>query len=219
MMALLAALDPQSLIERGGLVVLALVVFAESGLLIGFFLPGDSLLFVAGFIASGAGGGGLPPIALVIAVVVLAAIAGDQVGYAIGRRVGAALFRRPRSRLFDPRNVVRTEQFFERHGAKTIVLARFVPIVRTFAPVVAGVGSMRYRTFVAFNVVGGLLWGVGVTLAGYFLGDVGPVRRHVELATVGVVSLSLVPVVLEIARHRRNARRARPEALDVVPGP
>jgi membrane-associated protein len=200
---MLALLDPQTLLERGGLLVLALMVFAESGLLIGFFLPGDSLLFIAGFIASGTGGSALPPIAVVVAVVVVAAITGDQVGYAIGCRVGPSLARRPKTRWFDPVNVARTESFFERHGPKTIVLARFVPIVRTFAPIVAGVGSMRYRTFVAYNVVGGLLWGVGVTLAGYYLGDIGVVRSHVELATIGIVGLSLVPVAIEFVRHRR----------------
>jgi membrane-associated protein len=203
MIAMLTLLDPQTLIDRGGLVLLALIVFAESGLLVGFFLPGDSLLFIAGFVASSPGGGALPPIAVIVPVVIVAAIAGDQVGYAIGCRLGTSLSRRPRSRLFDPRNVVRTERFFERHGPKTIVLARFVPIVRTFAPVVAGVGSMRYRTFVGFNVVGGVAWGAGVTLGGYFLGDIGIVRRHVELATIAVVALSLVPVAIEFVRHRR----------------
>lgn len=213
MTGMLALLDPETLIQRGGVLLLAAIVFAESGLLVGFFLPGDSLLFIAGFIASGAGGGALPPIPFVITAVVVAAIAGDQVGYAIGRRVGPSLARRERTRFFDPRNVVRTEQFFERHGPKTVVLARFVPIVRTFAPVVAGVGSMRYRTFVSYNVMGGLLWGAGVTLAGYFLGDIALVRRHVELATIGVVALSLVPIAVEFARHRRTTRSREVEAV------
>jgi membrane-associated protein len=208
MSALVGFLDPVTLIEHGGLALLAAIVFAESGLLIGFFLPGDSLLFIAGFLASATSSGTLPPIALVVATVIVAAIAGDQVGFLLGRRAGVSLARRPRTRLFDPRNIERTEQFFERHGPKTIVLARFVPIVRTFAPIVAGVGSMRYRTFTTYNIAGAVMWGGGVTMAGYYLGDIDLVRRHVELATMTVVALSLIPVTIEVARHRRAARLA-----------
>lgn len=208
MSALVGFLDPVTLIEHGGLALLAAIVFAESGLLIGFFLPGDSLLFIAGFLASATSSGTLPPIALVVATVIVAAIAGDQVGFLLGRRAGVSLARRPRTRLFDPRNIERTEQFFERHGPKTIVLARFVPIVRTFAPIVAGVGSMRYRTFTTYNIAGAVMWGGGVTMAGYYLGDIDLVRRHVELATMTVVALSLIPVTIEVLRHRRAARLA-----------
>jgi len=212
MSALVGFLDPVTLIEHGGLALLAAIVFAESGLLIGFFLPGDSLLFIAGFLASATSSGTLPPIALVVATVIVAAIAGDQVGFLLGRRAGVSLARRPRTRLFDPRNIERTEQFFERHGPKTIVLARFVPIVRTFAPIVAGVGSMRYRTFTTYNIAGAVMWGGGVTMAGYYLGDIDLVRRHVELATMTVVALSLIPVTIEVARHRRAARLATARA-------
>ena len=153
---MLALMNVESLLSNGGLLVLGLIVFAESGLLVGFFLPGDSLLFIAGFLASEAGGNVLPPLPLVLLVAASMAIIGDQVGYVIGRRVGPALFARPKSRLFDPAHVDRAQAFFDKHGAKTIVLARFVPIVRTFAPVVAGVGRMDYRTFVRYNVIGGL---------------------------------------------------------------
>jgi membrane-associated protein len=199
-------LNPQSLLEKGGLLLLMAIVFAESGLLIGFFLPGDSLLFIAGFLASDAGGHKLPVLPLVAAGAFVAAVAGDQVGYLFGNRVGPALFSRPDSRLFRQDNVARAHHFFERHGAKTIVLARFVPVVRTFAPIVAGVGAMRYRTFVTYNIVGALLWAVGVTTLGYFLGQVDVVKDHIELALVAVVALSLVPVAIEMMRHRRGAK-------------
>ncbi|MFV0523335.1 MAG: VTT domain-containing protein [Acidimicrobiales bacterium] len=203
-------LDPQVIIERGGLWLAALIIFAESGLMFGFFLPGDSLLFVAGFLASKPEG--LPhldqPLPVVLAVMFVAATSGDQVGYLIGRRVGPLLFDRPRSRLFRPEHVERANEFFERHGSKTIVLARFVPIVRTFAPIVAGVGRMHYRTFVLFNLLGGFLWAVGVTTAGYYLGQIAVVRDHVELAALAVVAISLVPIVIEGLRHRRARSRA-----------
>ncbi|MFV0258651.1 MAG: VTT domain-containing protein [Acidimicrobiales bacterium] len=198
-------LDPQVIIERGGLWLAALIIFAETGLMFGFFLPGDSLLFVAGFLASKPEG--LPhldqPMPVVLAALFTAAVAGDQVGYMIGRRIGPVLFDRPRSRLFRPEHVVRAQDFFERHGAKTILLARFVPIVRTFAPIVAGVSRMHYRTFVAFNLIGGFVWAVGVTTAGYYLGRIEIVRDHVELAALVVVAISFVPIVFEALRHRR----------------
>lgn len=198
-------LEPEWLIERGGLLLVALIVFAESGLLVGFFLPGDSLLFIAGLLSSDTGGNKLPHIAVVVAAIAAAAIIGDQVGYVFGRKVGPTLFDRPRSRLFNPENVVKAQRFLDKHGAKAIVLARFVPIVRTFAPIVAGVGHMDYRTFVKFNIIGGLMWGAGVTLAGYFLGEIDVVRNNVEIALIAVVAVSLVPIVIETMRHRRAA--------------
>ena len=201
-------LNPEKLLERGGLAVLTAIVFAESGLLVGFFLPGDSLLFIAGFLSSSAGGHRLPALPVVIACVCAAAIIGDQVGYLFGRKVGPALFTRPDSRLFKQQNVHKAHAFFERHGAKTIVLARFVPIVRTFAPVVAGVSDMHYRTFVTYNVVGGLLWGAGVTTLGYFLGEIDIVKNNIELAILAIVAVSLVPVAVEFLRHRRQAHAA-----------
>jgi membrane-associated protein len=206
---LLAAslLNPERLLEQGGLLLLTAIVFAETGLFFGFFLPGDSLLFIAGFLSSSAGGNRLPPLPIVVTCVVVAAIAGDQVGYWFGKKVGPALFDRPKSRFFNPQNVARAHQFFERYGAKTIVLARFVPIVRTFAPIVAGVGTMRYRTFLVYNVIGAILWGAGITTLGYFLGEVDVVKDNIEIAIVAIIAISLIPVAIELLRHRREARR------------
>jgi membrane-associated protein len=209
-------LNPEDLLRRGGLALLALIIFAESGLLVGFFLPGDSLLFIAGFLSSDAGNHVLPALPLVLLVAFVAAVAGDQVGYVFGRKVGPSLFARPDSRIFRQDHVRKAHAFFERHGAKTIVLARFVPIVRTFAPIVAGVSEMPYRTFLTFNIIGGLLWAVGVTTLGYFLGQVDVVKDHIEIALVLLVALSLLPVGIELLRHRRQARQAR-EARQAVP--
>jgi membrane-associated protein len=199
-------LDPETIIANGGLWLVALIIFAESGLLIGFFLPGDSLLFITGFLTSKPEG--LPqidqPLPVVLAVLFIAAVAGDQVGYLFGRKVGPTLFDRPKSRFFNPANVTKASGFLEKHGSKTIVLARFVPIVRTFAPIVAGVGHMKYRTFVTYNVVGGLLWAIGITTLGYFLGQIDVVRDNVELATLVIVAISTLPVAIELFKHRRQ---------------
>jgi membrane-associated protein len=209
-------LDPTQIIEKGGLFLVAAIIFAESGLLIGFFLPGDSLLFITGFLASKPEG--LPhidvPLPVVLFVLFAAAFIGDQVGYLFGNKVGPALFDRPKSRLFNPANVVKAHVFFERHGAKTIVLARFVPIVRTFAPIIAGVGAMRYRTFVMFNLIGALLWAVGITTLGYYVGKVSWIKDNIELASVAIVALSLVPIMLEVVKHRRAAKAATAAAAD-----
>lgn len=200
-------LDPEHLIDVFGLIGVWLIVFAESGLLVGFFLPGDSLLFTAGFFASAPSSIDealhLPLVPLLIGLPI-AAIGGDQVGYLFGRRVGPALFRRPDSRFFKQQNVDKARAYFDKHGAKTIVLARFVPIVRTFAPIVAGVSGMHYRTFVTFNVVGGLLWSVGVTLLGYFLGQVDVIEDNLEVAILVVVGISLLPIAIEVLRARRG---------------
>ena len=200
-------LDPQTLISNVGLFGLVLVVFAESGLLVGFFLPGDSLLFTAGLLVASSETDALhldQPLWLVLLLVAGAAIAGDQVGYLIGRTAGPAVFRRPDSRLFKQEYVDKTHEFFERHGGRAIILARFVPIVRTFTPVVAGVARMDYRTYLPFDVVGGLLWGVGMTLLGYWLGQVDFVRDHIELMAILIVLISVTPVVLELLRARRR---------------
>ncbi len=204
---MLALLDfANDWVKKGGLVVLGLIVFAESGLLVGFFLPGDSLLFFAGFLASSAGGhvlkGGLPAVA---AVAFAGAVLGDQVGYLFGKKVGPSLFDRPKSRLFNPANIAKAQHFFEKHGPKTIVMARFVPIVRTFAPIVAGVGTMKYRTFVIYNLVGGALWGIGVTTLGYFLGEIDFIKNNIEIAAIVIVAVSLAPIAIEFWRHRRAA--------------
>lgn len=211
MLSLLALFNVESWLENGGLALLAAIVFAESGLLIGFFLPGDSLLFIAGFLTSSAGPvalgvkpDSLPSLPLVATVVAVAAIVGDQVGYMFGRKVGPSLFQREESRLFKPSHVHKAHAFLEKHGSKTIVLARFVPIVRTFAPIVAGVGDMSYRTFVTFNVVGGLVWGVGITTLGHYLGDISWVKDNIEIASLVIVFLSILPVIIEFVRHRRE---------------
>jgi membrane-associated protein len=202
---LASSLSPEHLLQTFGLIGLFLIVFAESGLLIGFFLPGDSLLFIAGAVAAGV----IEDVDVQFNIwvlllgVFLAAVAGDQVGYLFGRKVGPALFRRPDSKLFKQEYVEKTQEFFDRNGPKAIVMARFVPIVRTFCPVVAGVGNMPYRIFVRYNILGGFLWGVGVTLLGYFFGRVSIVRDNIEIAIIGVVLVSLLPVVIEYIRHRR----------------
>jgi len=189
------------LIRWGGYVVLAAIVFTETGLLVGFFLPGDSLLISAGLVAA-AGGLNIWWLNVVLGA---AAVAGDSVGYAIGRRLGPRLFTRPQSLLFNPAHVERTRRFYERHGARTIVIARFVPIVRTFAPVVAGVGQMEYRRFVFYNVAGGVGWVTSMTWAGYWLGSAVPnIGSHVHIVVGIVILLSLVPIFLELFRERRR---------------
>lgn len=203
-------LNPEWLISTFGLIGILAVVFAESGLLIGFFLPGDSLLFTAGLLI--AGGTYLhQPLWLMCLLVSVAAVAGDQFGYLFGRRFGPSLFRRPDSRLFKQENLTRARGFFAKYGARSIVLARFVPVVRTFTPIVAGASHVPYRTFVAYNVIGGSLWGCGVTVLGYFLGQVAFVKNHIELILIGIVVVSVVPIAIELLRSRRRARRAEAE--------
>ena len=199
-------LSPDALVSAG-LLVLLLVVFVESGLLFGFFLPGDSLLFTAGLLIHTQD---VLPLWLVLLTVPIAAIAGDQVGYVIGRSAGPRIFNKPDSRFFQQEYVDKAYAYFERYGARTIVLARFVPIVRTFAPVVAGVSRMRYRTFVTYNVVGGVLWGAGVVLLGYFLGRIDFIADNVEPILLGIVALSVMPIVVEVLRARRQHRAGPP---------
>jgi len=197
--------DPTALYELvrwGGYVALVAIVFTETGLLVGFFLPGDSLLITAGLVAAA---GGLD-IWLLTGLLSVAAIAGDSVGYAIGYRAGPHIFTRETSRWFNRAHLVRTREFYERHGGKTIVLARFIPIIRTFAPVVAGVGRMEYRRFLAYNVFGGIGWAAGLTWAGYLLGQTIPdIGRYIHIVIVVVVVLSVIPIGIEWWRHR--ARR------------
>jgi membrane-associated protein len=198
-------LDPKKLLDTVGTIGLLAVVFAESGLLIGFFLPGDSLLFTAGVLSAA---GHLAPLPVLLVGCFGAAFLGDQVGYAFGNRVGPALFRRPDSRVFKKEYVEKAESYFEKYGPKTIVLARFVPIVRTFAPVVAGVGKMHYRTFVAYNAVGAALWAVGVTTLGYVLGEAVDIDKYLLPAIALIILASLVPVVLEVRKARRQSAAA-----------
>ena len=192
--------DIEGLVRWGGLAVLIAIVFAETGLMIGFFLPGDSLLFTAGFLASA----GLLDFRVLLLSLMAAAIIGDQVGYLTGRWAGRRLFSRPDSRFFRKAYVDKTHKFYERYGVSTIVLARFVPIVRTFAPIVAGVGTMRYRTFVAFNIIGGVGWVALMTGAGYFLGNVPWVRSNFGLVTAAIIAASIVPLIVELWRARRD---------------
>ena len=199
-------LSPEHLIETFGTIGVLLVVFAESGLLIGFFLPGDSLLFTAGLLASQ----GKLNFPVILVGTCIAAVAGDQVGYQFGARVGPALFRRPDSRLFKQEYVEKAQDYFNKYGSRTIVLARFVPIVRTFAPVVAGVSNMTWRTFATYNVVGGVLWGAGVTTAGYFLGKTVPdIDKYLLPIIVLIVAISSIPVVLEVIRARKESASQR----------
>lgn len=195
------ALD--DLIRWGGYAVLVAIVFTETGLLVGFFLPGDSLLITAGLVAAA---GGLN-IWWLNVLLILAAIAGDSVGYAIGFRAGPRIFTREDSLLFNRRHLVRTREFYERYGGKTIVLARFIPIIRTFAPVVAGVGQMVYRRFLFYNVFGGIGWVAGLTWAGYLLGQTVPsIYQHVHVVVAIVIVLSVLPIVGEVIKARRKKR-------------
>jgi membrane-associated protein len=197
--------DLESTLQTVGLIGLLVIIFAESGLLVGFFLPGDSLLFTAGLLSSQ---GHLAPLPVILLGCFLAAVAGDQVGYMFGSRVGPSLFRRPDSKIFKQEYVEKAREYFERHGSKTIVLARFVPIVRTFAPILAGVGDMQYRTFLTFNVLGGLLWAVGVTSLGYILGESVPeIDKYLLPVIALIVLLSVLPVAIEIRRNRRATSR------------
>jgi membrane-associated protein len=199
-------LDPQHLITTFGLIGLLAVVFAECGLLVGFFLPGDSLLFVGGLVAAGGlSGVSFVPLWVLLIVVPVAAIAGNLVGYWIGYRAGPAIFNKPDSRLFRAEYVDKAHAFFEKYGARTIVLARFVPIVRTFATVMAGASRMNFRLYAIYSVIGGVLWGAGVTALGYWLGQVTWIRHNIELIAIGIVVVSVVPIAIEFLRGRRRA--------------
>ncbi|WP_443053065.1 DedA family protein [Streptomyces sp. FXJ1.172] len=199
-------LDPNKLLDSFGIWGLLLVVFAESGLLIGFFLPGDSLLFTCGLLITSHQMDF--PLWGAIALICLAAILGDQAGYMFGRKVGPSLFNRPDSRLFKQENVTKAHEFFEKHGPKSLVLARFVPIVRTFTPIIAGVSGMKYRSFLVFNVIGGVLWGAGVTLLGSWLGQIDFVKNNIEAILILIVLVSVIPVAIELLRARSKEKKA-----------
>ena len=187
------------LIRMGGLVGLVAVVFAETGLMIGFFLPGDSLLVTAGLFAAK---GDLNIVWLNLCLMA-AAIVGDATGYWIGRRAGQALYSRPDSFLFRRQHLIKTHEFYERHGGKTIVIARFVPIIRTFAPVVAGAAEMTYRQFALYNIAGGIGWVASMTLTGYFLGRAVPdIDKHIHIVVAVVIFLSLLPGIISIVREK-----------------
>ena len=191
--------DVRGIIEWGGLVMLTVIIFTETGLMFGFFLPGDSLLVTAGIFAAA----GALDITTVVAVLTVAAVSGDQLGYYLGRTIGPRIFNREDSLFFHKRHAERAQRFYDRHGGKTIILARFIPIIRTFAPVVAGVGCMEYRKFVAYNVVGGVLWVWGLTLGGYVLGRSVPnIEKNIHAVIVIVVFLSILPGIIEIAKAK-----------------
>ena len=191
------------LIRWGGLIGLVLIVFAETGLMIGFFLPGDSLLVTAGLFAAR---GDLDIVTLNLSLIA-AAIVGDAVGYWIGKRTGQALYNRPNSFFFRRQHLIKTHEFYEKHGGKTIVIARFMPILRTFAPVVAGAADMTYRKFVVYNVLGGVGWVLSMTLTGYFLGQAVPnIEEHIHIVVAVVIFLSLLPGLIAFLRAKAQSR-------------
>lgn len=193
--------DVESLVRTGGLLVLIAIVFVETGLLVGFFLPGDSLLVTAGIFAAR---GDLDLLTL-NTTLSLAAIAGDTVGYGIGARTGPKIFTKEDSLFFHRKHLISAKEFYDRHGGFTIFIARFVPIIRTFAPVVAGVGAMQYRKFLSYNVFGGIFWVMTTTLAGYFLGTMIPnIQEHIQLVIAIVIVLSLLPAFIKFAQEKRK---------------
>lgn len=195
-----ANLDPIAIIKTGSYLGIAVIIFAESGLLIGIFFPGDSLLFAAGLLSAA----GFLSVGPLILLVVAAAIVGDSVGYWFGANVGVNFFKRKDSFLFKQEYVKRTERFYEKYGGRAIILARFVPIVRTIAPVLAGIGSMTYKKFLMFNVIGGVLWGAGMTLLGYSLGSVIPdSERYILPISLAIIVVSFLPILINLMRGKR----------------
>jgi len=195
--------DVEFLVRTGGLLALIVIVFVETGLLVGFFLPGDSLLVTAGIFAAR---GDLDLVTLNTSLS-LAAIAGDSVGYAIGARSGPKIFTRENSLFFNRKHLISAKEFYDRHGGFTIFIARFMPIIRTFAPVVAGVGAMQYRKFISYNVFGGIFWVLSMTLAGYFLGTLIPnIQERIHVVIAIVIFLSLLPAIIKFLSERSKAR-------------
>jgi membrane-associated protein len=186
-----------------GYALLAGIVFAETGLLVGLFFPGDSLLFTVGVVA----GAGELNIVQICALLTVMSILGDQCGYFLGLRTGPKIFSRKDSLLFKQEYVTRTQEFYEKYGGKTLIYAKFAPIVRTFAPFMAGVGQMRYTRFLSFNIFGGIGWVVSMTLAGYYLGNVSLVRRNFEKVVIGIVLVSVVPMIVQILRSRKHSSK------------
>lgn len=208
-------LDPETILRGMGgwaLLVLCLIIFAECGLLVGFFLPGDSLLFVAGlFVANGAI---QTPLWLVCVLVTVCAFIGNVCGYGIGYKAGPALFNKPDSKLFKREHVEKTHGFFEKYGARAIVMARFVPIVRTFITAMAGVGRMDPKKYFTYSAIGGVVWASGVTVLGYFLGGIEFVEKNIEAMLVLVVLLSVIPIIIEVIKARREKKRAGTAAAE-----
>ncbi|MGW0895159.1 VTT domain-containing protein [Saccharopolyspora gloriosae] len=198
-------LDPENIVSSLGpfaLIGVCLIIFAECGLLIGFFLPGDSLLFVTGlFVATGAIS---TPIWLTCLLLSVCAFVGNVTGYWIGRKVGPALFNKPDSKLFKAEHVDKTHEFFERYGARAIILARFVPIVRTFITAVAGIGQMDQRKFFSYSAIGAVAWAAGMTVLGYFLGNIPIIKENLEAMAILIVFISILPIIVEYVRGRRT---------------
>ncbi|MFA6408282.1 MAG: VTT domain-containing protein [Candidatus Paceibacterota bacterium] len=194
-------LDPITMLQTGGYVGIAMLVFAESGLLFGIFLPGDSLLFVAGLLAAG----GIFSVAPLTLIVITSAIAGDSVGYWFGAKVGDKLSTREDSRFFKREYLERTELFYQKYGGRAIVLARFVPIVRTIAPILAGAGSMKYQSFLSYNIIGGVAWGAGMISLGYFLGSIIPdSEKYILPLSLAIVAISFLPIFINLARSKKS---------------
>lgn len=200
--------DLRMIFEKFGIYAYAIIffiIFAESGLFFGFFLPGDSLLFTAGFLASQH----LLDIRVLAILCFIAAVSGDSVGYAFGRKFGRRLFHRKDSILFSQHNLQSAEVFYEKHGKKTIVLARFIPVIRTFAPIVAGIGDMHYQTFIFYNIIGGLIWAVGITMLGFFLGQFIPadtMDKYLLLIIMIIVAISVLPAVWHILKEENHRK-------------
>ncbi|MGA7742905.1 MAG: VTT domain-containing protein [Polyangia bacterium] len=206
----------QKIVELGGMFALVAVVFAETGLLVGFFLPGDSLLVTAGVFCTSANPTHAPVLNIfwLNLAVAVAAVAGDQVGFFIGRKTGPKIFKRESSLFFNKKHLIRTHEFYERHGGKTIIMARFIPIIRTFAPVVAGVGQMNYRRFVSYNVFGGVGWVLSMTLLGYGLANVWPdVTKHIDKLIILIIFLSLLPGIIAYAKNYLANRKNAPNTV------
>ena len=209
----------EEIVIWGGYSGLFVIIFSETGLLIGFFLPGDSLLVTAGLFAAR----GQLDIALLNVILIIAAITGDATGYYIGLKAGHALYNRPQSRWFRRDHLIKTREFYEKYGGITIVIARFMPFARTFAPVVAGIAEMKYRRFALFNIAGGIGWVVSMTFIGYFLGRTIPgIERHIEYVIFIVIAISVLPIFIKYLQHRAQKRKNPPEAVeaqDTTPAP
>lgn len=208
---LLKYINPEFILTWAGnsaVVVLFIIIFAETGLLIGFFLPGDSLLFLAGvFTATGhilPGFSSFTAVLILIAILIVAAVSGDQFGYLLGRKVGPAIFDKPKSKLFNPEYVKRTQDFYDRHGGKALILGRFVPIIRTFVPMVAGIAQLEYKLFVSYNVIGGIVWITSMTLLGYFLGE--QFKDQLKLITIGIILISVIPVFITVYKEYKRKK-------------
>ena len=193
----------EEIVRWGGYIGLFAIIFAETGIFLGFFLPGDSLLVTAGLFASNPENG--LNIVILVPLLSLAAVAGDFTGYTIGKRAGHTLYNRPQSRIFRRDHLLKTREFYEKYGAMTIVIARFMPFARTFAPVVAGIAEMRYRRFATYNIVGGVSWICSMTLLGYFLGRSVPgIAHNIEYVIIVVVFLSILPLIIKYIQHKKN---------------